>query len=115
MWIEVLQSKIHTVQLTASNLHYMGSIGVDEALLAAARISVHQKVQVVNLNNGERLDTYIIARPAKSGIIELNGAAARKALVGDTLLIIAYAMIDSQEVAQHQPTVIFPNKHNQLS
>ena len=114
MQIEVLQSKIHKVQLTAVNLYYMGSIGVDEVLLKAAKIYVHQKVQVVNLNNGERLETYVIARPAKSGIIELNGAAARKALVGDTLLIIAYATLDTKEASIHQPIVIFPDENNQL-
>ena len=114
MQIEVLKSKIHKVQLTAANLHYMGSIGIDEALLKAAQIYVHQKVQVVNLNNGERLETYVIARPAKSGIIELNGPSARKAIAGDTLLIVAYATIDAQEISTHQPIVIFPDENNQL-
>ena len=107
-------SKIHRIRVTETNLEYIGSIGIDSSLLEAANLLVNQKVQVVNLNNGERLDTYIIAAPKGSGSVSLNGAAARKAEVGDTILVIAYVMLDKAEAARFRPTVIFPNADNAL-
>ena len=94
MMIEVLKSKLHCVQVTQANLHYMGSITIDEDLMDAAEMVEGQKVQIVDNNNGERFETYIIKGERGSGCICLNGAAARKVVVGDTLIIIAYAVVD---------------------
>ena len=112
MWIEVVKSKIHRVRVTETQLNYEGSIGIDENLLKASSIHVHQKVQVVNLNNGERLDTYVIANPAGSGAISLNGAAARKAILGDILLVIAYGLIEEKDIHLFDPKIIFPDENN---
>ena len=114
MQIEVLVSKIHRVRLTGARLDYVGSIAIDEALLSASGIQVHQKVQVVNLNNGERLETYVLGAAAGSGEISLNGAAARKGMVGDMLLVIAYGWMSPEELKDFQPKVIFPDPNNQL-
>ncbi|MBD5172829.1 MAG: aspartate 1-decarboxylase [Bacteroidales bacterium] len=109
MEIEMLKSKIHRVTVTEANLNYIGSITIDSLLLKAAGILPGERVWIVNNNNGERLDTYVIAGPEGSGMICLNGAAARKAQVGDVVIIIAYARMTPEEAAQWQPTVIFPD------
>lgn len=115
MLIEVLKSKIHRVTVTAANLNYIGSITIDEDLLDAADMIENQKVQVLNLNNGERFETYIIKGERGSGDICLNGAAARLALPGDILLIMAYALMDPEEARSYKPVVIFPDtKTNKL-
>ncbi|MCH5168551.1 MAG: aspartate 1-decarboxylase [Prevotellaceae bacterium] len=108
MFIEVLKSKLHCVTLTEANLHYMGSITIDEDLMDAAGLVPGEKVQVVNNNNGERLETYVIRGQRGSGCICLNGAAARKAVVGDVLIIIAYALMDIDEARTFTPKVVFP-------
>ncbi|MEI8278665.1 MAG: aspartate 1-decarboxylase [Bacteroidota bacterium] len=114
MQIEVLKSKIHRVQVTEANLHYIGSITIDEALMDAANIIEHEKVQVVNIDNGARLETYVIRGTRGSGMICLNGPAARQAAIGDTVIIISYAMMDFEEAKKHKPTLLFPNEDNSL-
>jgi aspartate 1-decarboxylase len=109
MWIEVLKSKIHLVTVTGANLNYVGSIGIDEDLIDAANLVEGEKVQVVNINNGERIETYVIASPRGSGQITLNGPAARKFMVGDVVIIMSYAMVDFNEAKQVKPTVVFPD------
>jgi aspartate 1-decarboxylase len=108
MMIEVLKSKLHCVTVTEANLNYMGSITIDEDLMDAANLIAGEKVQVVDNNNGERLETYVIRGERGSGCICLNGAAARKVQVGDTLIIISYAMMDFEEAKTFKPTVVFP-------
>ncbi|MBR7183924.1 MAG: aspartate 1-decarboxylase [Alistipes sp.] len=108
MTIEVLKSKIHRVTVTEANVDYVGSITIDSELLEAANIIVGEKVQVVNVTNGERLETYAIAGKAGSGVICLNGAAAHKASVGDVIIIISYASMDFEEAKNFKPWVIFP-------
>ncbi|MCU0461953.1 MAG: aspartate 1-decarboxylase [Bacteroidales bacterium] len=115
MQIEVLKSKIHRVTVTEANLNYIGSIAIDEDLMDAANIIENEKVQVVNINNGERLDTYVIKGKRGSGAICLNGAAARKVQVGDILLIMSYATMEFAEAKNFQPKIIFPDtKTNRL-
>jgi len=115
MLVEVLKSKIHRVSVTESNLNYIGSIALDEDLMDASGIIANEKVQVLNLNNGERFETYVITGRRGSGEICLNGAAARKVLVGDILLIMAYAWMDQEEAKSHKPVIIFPDtKSNKL-
>jgi len=115
MLIEVLKSKIHRVTVTEANLNYIGSIAIDEDLIDAAGIIENEKVQVVNINNGERLDTYVIIGRRGSGSICLNGAAARKVQVGDILLIMSYATMEFDEAKKFQPKIIFPDtKTNRL-
>ena len=109
MFIEVVKSKIHKVTVTEANLQYVGSITVDEELMEAANIIENEKVQVVNINNGERLETYVIKGEPGSGKICLNGPAARKAAVGDVIIIISYALMDVQEANSFQPHLIFPD------
>ena len=109
MFIEVCKSKIHKVTITEANLQYVGSITIDEDLMDAANLIENEKVQVVNLNNGERLDTYVIKGIRDSGNICLNGAAARKAEVGDVIIIISYAMMDFQEAKTFKPSLVFPD------
>ena len=115
MRIEVLKSKIHRVKITQAELHYVGSITVDEALMEAADIVENEKVQVVNINNGERLETYVIKGERNSGEICLNGPAARKGQVGDIVIIISYASIDKTDAGNHSPTLVFPNDNNLLT
>ena len=115
MIIEVLKSKIHRVKITEAELHYVGSITIDEALMEAADIVENEKVQIVNINNGERLETYVIKGERNSGQICLNGPAARKAQVGDVIIIISYAGIDKTAAITHKPIVIFPDSNNQLT
>lgn len=114
MFLEVLKSKIHRVKITKAELNYVGSITIDEDLMDAANIIENEKVQVVNINNGERLDTYVIKGARSSGMICLNGPAARKAQVGDTIIIIAYALMDQNEAKKYEPVIIFPDHHNRL-
>ena len=111
MFIEVLKSKLHCVQVTQANLNYMGSITIDEDMMDAAGMIAGEKVQVVDNNNGERLETYVIRGERGSGCICLNGAAARKVQVGDTLIIISYALMDFEEAKTFQPRVVFPHNN----
>ena len=114
MQIEVLKSKLHCVKVTEANLNYMGSITIDEDLMDAAELIAGEKVQIVYNNNGERFETYIIKGKRGSGCICLNGAAARKAQVGDTVIIIAYALMDFEEAKHYHPVVVFPKEGNKL-
>ena len=114
MQIEVLKSKIHRVKLTQTELHYVGSITIDEALMEAANMIENEKVQVVNVNNGERLETYIIKGERNSGVICLNGPAARKGFVGDHLIIISYALMEFNEAKKHTHISIYPDPNNRL-
>lgn len=109
MMIEVLKSKIHCVSVTEANLNYMGSITIDEDLMDAANMIAGEKVQIVDNNNGERFETYIIKGERGSGCICLNGAAARKVQVGDVVIIMSYALMDFEEAKLFKPTVIFPD------
>lgn len=109
MFIEVVKSKIHRVTVTEANLNYIGSITIDEDLLDAANLIANEKVAIVNNNNGERFETYIIKGERGSGVICLNGAAARKAQPGDIIIIMSYAMMDFEEAKSFKPTVIFPD------
>ncbi|MCX8489516.1 MAG: aspartate 1-decarboxylase [Cyclobacteriaceae bacterium] len=115
MRIEVLKSKIHRVKITQAELHYVGSITIDEALMDAAHLIEGEKVQVVNINNGERLETYVIKGQRNSGTICLNGPAARKAQVGDIVIVISYASMELEEAKQFKPSLIFPDSNNQLN
>lgn len=109
MMIEVLKSKIHCVKVTEANLNYVGSITIDEELMEAANMIAGEKVQIVDNNNGERFETYIIKGERGSGCICLNGAAARKVQVGDVIIIMSYAMMDFEEAKSFVPSVIFPD------
>jgi aspartate 1-decarboxylase len=109
MFIEVIKSKIHKVSVTGANLHYIGSITIDEDLMDAANLLENEKVHVLNLNNGERLVTYVIKGKRGSGEICVNGAAARKVIIGDVIIIISFAMVDFQEAKSFSPTIIFPD------
>ncbi len=111
MMIEVLKSKLHCVQVTEANLNYMGSITIDEDLMDAAHLIAGEKVQIVDNNNGERLETYIIKGERGSGCICLNGAAARKVQVGDTVIIISYALMEFEEAKTFKPTVTHPENN----
>ena len=111
MMIEVLKSKIHCAQVTQANLNYIGSITIDEDLMDAANMIEGEKVQIVNNNNGERFETYIIKGERGSGCICLTGAAARKVVVGDTVIIISYALMDFEEAKTFRPSVIFPENN----
>ncbi|MVZ62947.1 aspartate 1-decarboxylase [Sphingobacterium humi] len=114
MMIEVMKSKIHRVRVTQAELNYVGSITIDEDLMDAANIIANEKVQIVNNNNGARLETYVIPGQRGSGIICLNGAAARLVQVGDIVIIISYALMDMESAKKHQPSTIFPDDHNKL-
>lgn len=109
MFVEVVKSKIHRVTITEANLNYIGSITIDEDLMDAANIIENEKVQIVNINNGERLETYVIKGERRSGQICLNGPAARKCVVGDVVIIISYATMDIEEAKSFKPFVIFPD------
>jgi len=114
MQIEVLKSKIHRATITESDLNYIGSIGIDEDLMDAVQLIENEKVHVYNINNGERLETYVIKGERGSGIISLNGAAARKAAVGDKIIIVSYASLDFEKAKSFKPMIIFPDDHNKL-
>jgi aspartate 1-decarboxylase len=115
MTIEILKSKIHRVTVTESNLNYIGSITIDEDLMDAAHLLEYEKVHVLDNNNGERLITYVIKGERGSGIICLNGAAARRVQPGDIIIIVSYAQMDLEEAKTFKPTIIFPDtKHNKI-
>lgn len=114
MFIEIVKSKLHNVIVTNANLNYIGSITIDEDLLDAANMIPNEKVQIVNNNNGERFETYIIKGRRGSGDICLNGAAARKVAVGDQVIIISYASMEFEEAKRYQPVFVFPGEGNKL-
>ena len=114
MQIEILKSKIHRATVTDANLNYVGSITIDEALMNAANLIEHEKVQVVNNNNGERFETYVIKGERNSGVICLNGAAARKVQPNDIVIIVSYATMDFEEAKTFKPSVIFPDSKNKI-
>lgn len=114
MTIQVLKSKIHRVKITQAELHYVGSITIDEALMDAANLIEGEKVQVVNINNGERLETYVIKGERNTGTVCLNGPAARKAALGDVVIVISYASMDFEEAKKFKPTLIFPTPENRI-
>lgn len=111
MHIQVLKSKIHRAVVTEANLEYIGSVTIDEDLMDAANLIENEKVHIVNLNNGERLETYVIKGKRGSGVICLNGPAARKALVNDVVIILSYGYMDFEEAKSFRPQVIFPNNN----
>ena len=114
MQIHVVKSKIHRVKVTGADLNYIGSITIDEDLMDAANLVQGEKIQIVNNNNGERLETYAIPGPRGSGEITLNGAAARKVAEGDVLILISYAVMDIEEARTFKPSLVFPNEENNL-
>ena len=114
MQIEILKSKIHRVKITEANLHYIGSITIDEDLMEAANIIENEKVQVVDIDNGERLETYVIKGTRGSGMICMNGPAARRISVGDTVIIISYCAMEFEQAKKYKPTIIFPKEDNRL-
>jgi aspartate 1-decarboxylase len=114
MRIEVLKSKIHRVKITEAELHYVGSITLDSTLMEAANLIEGEKVQIVNINNGERLETYVIKGEPNSGTVCLNGPAARKAQVGDIVIIISYASMEVEEAKKFKPSLVFPDPDNRL-
>jgi aspartate 1-decarboxylase len=115
MRIEVLKSKIHRVKITQAELHYVGSITIDEDLMDAANLIEGEKVQIVNVNNGERIETYVIKGNRGSGTVCLNGPAARRAQVGDIVIIVSYASMKFEKAKKFKPTIIFPTPENKLS
>ncbi|OUR91614.1 aspartate 1-decarboxylase [Flavobacteriales bacterium 34_180_T64] len=114
MQIQVVKSKIHRVKVTGAELNYIGSITIDENLMEAANIIQGEKVQIVNNDNGERLETYVIPGPRNSGEITLNGAAARKVSVGDTLILITYAFMSIEDAKTFSPSLVFPDEATNL-
>jgi aspartate 1-decarboxylase len=112
MQIQVVKSKIHRVKVTGADLNYIGSITIDEALMEASNIIEGEKVAIVNINNGERLETYAIKGQKNSGEITLNGPAARKVAAGDIIIIISYALLDFEEAKKFKPWLVFPNEEN---
>jgi aspartate 1-decarboxylase len=114
MLLQIFKSKIHRATVTEANLNYMGSITIDEALMEAAELYEGEKVQIVNNNNGERFETYIIRGERHSGVICLNGAAARKVQPGDIVIIIAYALMTPEEARTFKPKTVFPDSNNKI-
>lgn len=114
MQIQVVKSKIHRVRVTGADLNYIGSITIDEDLMDAANLIRGEKVQIVNNNNGERLETYVIPGPRGSGELTLNGAAARKVAIGDILIVIAYAWMNIEQAREFNPALVFPNEETNL-
>ena len=114
MQIHIVKSKIHRVKVTGADLNYIGSITIDEDLMDAANIIEGEKVQIVNNNNGERLETYAIPGPRNSGEITLNGAAARRVAPGDVLILITYAMMEVEEARAFKPALVFPDEETNL-
>ncbi len=115
MKIEVLKSKIHRATITQANLNYIGSIDIDENLMDAVNLIENEKVHIYNISNGERLITYVIKGKRGSGTVSLNGAAARKAQIGDLIIIISYASMEFEEAKKFKPSIIFPDNNNQLT
>ena len=114
MLLSIFKSKIHRVRITEANLNYVGSITIDEDLMEAAGLLAGERVQIVNNNNGERIETYVIRGARGSGVICLNGAAARRAAVGDTVIIIGYGLMTPEEAATFEPKVVFPDDDNRI-
>lgn len=114
MEIQILKSKIHRAAVTEANLNYVGSLTIDEALMEAANIIEYEKIQVVNVNNGERMETYAIKGARGSGVICLNGAAARKAAIGDLVIVMSFALMDFEEAKSFKPWVVYPKEGNKL-
>lgn len=114
MLIQVLKSKIHRVKVTQADLNYIGSITIDEELMNEANLVEGERVQIVNINNGERFETYVIKGARKSGMICLNGPAARRVAVGDVIIIIGYGFMDFEEAKTFKPSLVFPNEANNL-
>ncbi|WP_207493518.1 aspartate 1-decarboxylase [Aridibaculum aurantiacum] len=114
MQIQILKSKIHRATITEANLNYVGSLTLDEDLMDAANMIEHEKIQVVNVNNGERLETYLIKGKRGSGVVCLNGPAARKGMTGDVIVIISYAVMDFEAAKKYKPSVVFPKEGNLL-
>ena len=115
MQIEVVKSKIHRVKVTGADLNYVGSITIDETLMEAANLIEGEKVSIVNVNNGERFETYVIKGQKNSGVVCLNGPAARKVAVGDIVIVISYASMDFEAAKTWKPTLIFPDENNRLN
>ena len=115
MQIEILKSKIHRATVTQADINYVGSITIDEDLMKAANLIEFEKVHVLNINNGEPIETYVIKGKKGSGIICLNGAAARKFVAGDITIIASYAMMDFEEAKKFKPLLVFPDKNNRLT
>ncbi|MFT4533474.1 MAG: aspartate 1-decarboxylase [Saprospiraceae bacterium] len=114
MLLHIHKGKIHRATITEANLNYVGSITIDEDLMDAANFIEGEKVQIVNNNNGERIETYVIKGERGSGVVCLNGAAARRAQVGDIVIIISYALMTPEEAKDFKPTIVFPNEHNKV-
>ena len=114
MQIEILKSKVHRVVITEANLNYVGSLTLDESLMDAANMIEYEKIQVVNVNNGERLETYVIRGKRGSGICCLNGPAARKGMVGDVVVVISYATMDFENAKSFKPWIVFPKEGNKI-
>lgn len=114
MYINVLKSKIHRVRVTQADLNYIGSITIDEDLMDAANLIEGERVQIVNINNGERFETYVIKGDRASGMICLNGPAARRVAINDIIIIIGYAMMDFEEAKNFKPSLVFPNEQTNL-
>ena len=114
MQIQVLKSKIHRATVTQADLNYIGSVTIDQKLMEAANLIENEKVQIVNINNGERLETYVIKGKRGSGTICLNGPAARKVEPGDIVIIVSYALMDFEEAKKFKPVIIFPSEKNKL-
>lgn len=114
MMIQVVKSKIHRVKVTEADINYVGSITIDEDLMNAADLIENEKVQIVNINNGERIETYVIKGKRGSGVICLNGPAARKAVVGDIVIVISYGLLDKEEAKSFKPSLVFPDDNNRL-
>ncbi|MEY4991926.1 MAG: hypothetical protein RI948_801 [Bacteroidota bacterium] len=114
MYINVLKSKIHRVRVTQADLNYIGSITIDEDLMDAANLIEGERVQIVNINNGERFETYVIKGERQSGMICLNGPAARKVAINDIIIIIGYAMLEFEEAKTFKPSLVFPNEQTNL-
>lgn len=114
MFIQVVKSKIHRVKVTQADLNYIGSITIDEELMQEANLLEGERVQIVNINNGERFETYIIKGERKSGMICLNGPAARRVAVGDVIIIIGYGFLDFEEAKTFKPALVFPNEETNL-
>jgi aspartate 1-decarboxylase len=114
MLIQVLKSKIHRVRVTQADLNYIGSITIDEALMDASNLIEGEKVQIVNINNGERFETYVIKGDRNSGMICLNGPAARRVALNDVIIIIGYGYMDFEEAKNYKPSLVFPNEETNL-
>ena len=115
MQIQILKSKIHRVKVTGCDLNYIGSITIDEELIKASNLIIGEKVQIVNINNGERIETYVIKGKKNSGEVTLNGPAARKVQKGDYIIIISYVTMGVEEAKKYKPNIIFPNDNNLLN